>query len=218
MQARTIKHDVLRVIFANREELFLEKCDISGVGGVHVLVNTHLPKHRFVRKLENPSMAFAIADMWLNSRSSNLSTTYAPTSNYEGEELEAFCLDLERLYREGHSFFKVIVGYFKARISPRRTPYRDSRNGKERVYHVSHIIHDNSQFQKHSKQWTWESSDGQFRHEINRIIFNQRFCLTDVAAAPKFYTGSDHRLLRARFCGGRSVRIRKRSPNTFINW
>ncbi|XGW17327.1 hypothetical protein V3C99_002155, partial [Haemonchus contortus] len=32
---------------------------------------------------------------------------YAPTSSYEEEELEAFYMDLERLYREDHTFFKV---------------------------------------------------------------------------------------------------------------
>ncbi|XGW18241.1 hypothetical protein V3C99_002678, partial [Haemonchus contortus] len=35
---------------------------------------------------------------------------YAPTSSYEEVELEAFYMDLERLYREDHTFFKVIVG------------------------------------------------------------------------------------------------------------
>uniref|UniRef100_A0A7I4XU24 Reverse transcriptase domain-containing protein n=1 Tax=Haemonchus contortus TaxID=6289 RepID=A0A7I4XU24_HAECO len=36
--------------------------------------------------------------------------------------------------------------------------------------------------------------------KIDHIIFNRRFCLTDVAIVPEFYTGSDHRLLRAKFC------------------
>uniref|UniRef100_A0A7I4YCL4 TIR domain-containing protein n=1 Tax=Haemonchus contortus TaxID=6289 RepID=A0A7I4YCL4_HAECO len=31
---------------------------------------------------------------------------YAPTSSYEDEELESFHVDLERLYREEHTFFK----------------------------------------------------------------------------------------------------------------
>ncbi|XGW15854.1 hypothetical protein V3C99_001365 [Haemonchus contortus] len=31
---------------------------------------------------------------------------YAPTSSYEEEELESFHVDLERLYREDHTFFK----------------------------------------------------------------------------------------------------------------
>uniref|UniRef100_A0A7I4Z2V4 Reverse transcriptase n=1 Tax=Haemonchus contortus TaxID=6289 RepID=A0A7I4Z2V4_HAECO len=65
----------------------------------------------------------------------------------------------------------------------------------------THTIHDNSQFQKPSHlRWTWESPGGQFRNEIDHIIFNRRFCLTDVAVVPKFYTRLDHRLLRARFC------------------
>ncbi|XGW15957.1 hypothetical protein V3C99_001428, partial [Haemonchus contortus] len=81
----------------------------------------------------------------------------------------------------------------------------------------------NSQFQKPSHlRWTWESPGGQFHNEIDHIIFNRRFCLTDVAVVPKFYTGSDHRLLRARFCfsvrGERAMKFRKRSPKTSINW
>ncbi|XGW28516.1 hypothetical protein V3C99_008356 [Haemonchus contortus] len=47
---------------------------------------------------------------------------YAPTSSYEEEELETFHLDLKRLYREHHTFFKVIVGDFNAKIGPRITP------------------------------------------------------------------------------------------------
>uniref|UniRef100_A0A0K0DIN3 Endo/exonuclease/phosphatase domain-containing protein n=1 Tax=Angiostrongylus cantonensis TaxID=6313 RepID=A0A0K0DIN3_ANGCA len=41
---------------------------------------------------------------------------YAPTSNYDEEE-EAFYMDLERFYREDHTFFKVIIGDFNAKIS-----------------------------------------------------------------------------------------------------
>ncbi|PIO73472.1 patched family protein [Teladorsagia circumcincta] len=48
------------------------------------------------------------------------------------------------------------------------------------------------------------------------------FCLTDVAVVPKFYTGSDHRLLRARFHFSmrveRAAKFRKRSLRTVINW
>ncbi|XGW24906.1 hypothetical protein V3C99_006392, partial [Haemonchus contortus] len=71
-------------------------------------------------------------------------------------------------------------------------------------------------------RWTWESPGGQFHNEIDHIISNRRFCLTDVAVVQKFYTGSDHRLLRARFCfsvrGERAMKFRKRSPKTSINW
>ncbi|XGW34642.1 hypothetical protein V3C99_018543 [Haemonchus contortus] len=87
----------------------------------------------------------------------------------------------------------------------------------------THTIYGNSHFQKPSHlRWTWESPGGQFHNEIDQIIFNWKFCLTDVAVVLKSYTRSDHRLLRARFClsmrGERSMRFRKRSPENFINW
>ncbi|VDM52664.1 unnamed protein product [Angiostrongylus costaricensis] len=39
----------------------------------------------------------------------------APTSNYDKEEVEAFYMDLEKFYREDHTFFKVIIGDFNAK-------------------------------------------------------------------------------------------------------
>uniref|UniRef100_A0A7I4Y3D2 Reverse transcriptase domain-containing protein n=1 Tax=Haemonchus contortus TaxID=6289 RepID=A0A7I4Y3D2_HAECO len=82
-------------------------------------------------------------------------------------------------------------------------------------------IHDNWQFQKLSQlQRTWESLVRQFHKEIDHIIFNRRFCLSDVAVVPRFY--ADHRLLRAGFCFSvrveRAMKFRKQSLKTFINW
>uniref|UniRef100_A0A0K0D3Q9 Endo/exonuclease/phosphatase domain-containing protein n=1 Tax=Angiostrongylus cantonensis TaxID=6313 RepID=A0A0K0D3Q9_ANGCA len=47
-------------------------------------------------------------------------STRAPTLNYDEEEVEVY-MDLERFYREGHTFFKVITGDFNAKIGPRRS-------------------------------------------------------------------------------------------------
>ncbi|KAK6764331.1 hypothetical protein RB195_024596 [Necator americanus] len=47
---------------------------------------------------------------------------YVPTSSYDEEEkVEAFCIDLEKFYREDHAFYKVIIGDFNAKVGPRRT-------------------------------------------------------------------------------------------------
>ncbi|KAK6728236.1 hypothetical protein RB195_005712 [Necator americanus] len=88
---------------------------------------------------------------------------------------------------------------------------------------TTETIYGNSQFQKPSSLcWTWESPGGGYRNEIDHIIVNKRFCLTDVAVAPKFYTGSDHRLLRGRFSFTRraekAAKFRERNPRTTINW
>ncbi|VDO19623.1 unnamed protein product [Heligmosomoides polygyrus] len=46
--------------------------------------------------------------------------------------------------------------------------------------------------------------------------------MTDVSVVTKFYAGSDHHLLRARFCfslqGEKAAKFKKRSPRTIINW
>ncbi|XGW08040.1 hypothetical protein V3C99_010845, partial [Haemonchus contortus] len=105
-------------------------------------------------------------------------------------------MDLERLYREDHTFFKVIVGDFNAKIGPRRTAeelhigthgveWNEQGERLSEFIMTTHTIHGNSQFQKPSHlRWTWESPGGQFHNEIDHIIFNRR----------------------------------KRSPKTSINW
>ncbi|VDL71317.1 unnamed protein product [Nippostrongylus brasiliensis] len=87
----------------------------------------------------------------------------------------------------------------------------------------TNTIHGNSQFQKPaSRRWTWESPGGLHHNEIDHVIVNRRFCLTDVAVVPKFFTGSDHRLLRASFCLTRrqekAMKFKKRGPRTLVNW
>ncbi|EYB96850.1 hypothetical protein Y032_0146g2532 [Ancylostoma ceylanicum] len=47
---------------------------------------------------------------------------YAPTSSYDEDEVGAFYMYSEKLYREDHIFDKVIIGDFNAKIGPRRTP------------------------------------------------------------------------------------------------
>ncbi|XGW11057.1 hypothetical protein V3C99_012506 [Haemonchus contortus] len=224
MQARKIKYDVigltetrrhrpLHAVFETGEELFLGTCDSRGVGGVGVLVNTHLAMN--IGSYE--SLTTRIGRLRLRRCGSipapTIFVAYAPTSSYEEEELEAFYMDLERLYREDHTFFKVIVGDFNAKIGSRRTAeeLHIGTHGVEQGESLSefimttHTIHGNSQFQKPSHlRWTWESPGGQFHNEIDHIIFNQRFCLTDVA------------LFRIR--GERAIKFRKRSPKTSINW
>ncbi|VDO73487.1 unnamed protein product [Haemonchus placei] len=84
MQARKIEYDVigltearrhrpLHAVFENGKELFFGKCDSRGVGGVGVVVSTHLAMNiDSQRKLNNPNRTFAIKKMWLNSSSDHL--------------------------------------------------------------------------------------------------------------------------------------------------
>ncbi|KAK6751618.1 hypothetical protein RB195_003188 [Necator americanus] len=97
----------------------------------------------------------------------------------------------------------------------------------EKFYQEDHafykvIIGDFNAEKPSSLRWTWESLGGGYCNEIDHTIVNKRFCLTDVGVVPKFYTGSDHRLLRGRFSFTRraekAAKFRERNPRTTINW
>ncbi|EYB84653.1 hypothetical protein Y032_0312g2166 [Ancylostoma ceylanicum] len=210
VQARKIRYDVigltetrrhrpLNATFDTGEELFLGTCDSRGVGGVGVLVNTNLAMN--IDSFEQ--LTTRIGRLRLRRCGSMPALTvfvaYAPTSSYDEDEIEAFYMDLEKFYREDHTFYKVIVGDFNAKIGPRRTPeelhigthgLQLKEQGAVRVYHDD-------------EDHPW-------------------YCLTDVGVVPKFYTGSDHRLLRARFFfsrkGEKAAKYKKRSPKPTINW
>ncbi|KAK6756791.1 hypothetical protein RB195_014924 [Necator americanus] len=212
MQVKKIKYDIigltetrrrhlLNAVYETGEELFLGTCDSRGVGGVGVLVNTSMAKN--IDSFEQLTTRIGRLRMRRCGPTPALTifVACAPTSSYEEEEVEAFYMDLEKFYREDHAFYKVI----------RRTPeelhigthglqWNDQGERLSEFIMTTKTIHGNSQFQKPSSlRWTWESADGEYRNEIDHIIVNKRFCLTDVGVVPKFYTGSDHPLLRGRF-------------------
>ncbi|KAK6749472.1 hypothetical protein RB195_001839 [Necator americanus] len=246
MQAKKIKYVIgltdtrrrhpLNAIYETGEELFLGTCDSRGVGGGGVLVNTSMAKN-----IDSFELMTRIERLRMRRCGPTLALTifvaYAPTSSYKKEEVEDFYMDLEKFYREGHAFYKVIIGDFNAKVGPRRTPeelhigthglqWNDKGERLSEFIMTTKTIHGNSQFQKPSSlRWTWKSPDGGYGNEIDHIIVNKRFYLTDVAVVPKFYMGSDHRLLRGRFCftrraekQRRGAKFGERNPRTVINW
>ncbi|ETN83393.1 endonuclease/exonuclease/phosphatase family protein [Necator americanus] len=245
MQAKKIKYDVigltetrrrhpLNAAYETGEELFLGTCDSRGVGEVGVLVNTSMAKNidsfgQFTTRIGRLRMRRCGPKSALT-----IFVAYAPTSSYEEEEVEAFYMDLEKFYRGDNAFYKVIIGDFNAKVGPRRMPeelhigtpglqWNDQGERLSKFIMTTKTMHENSQFQKSSSLcWTWESLGGGCRNETNCIIVNKRFCLTDVAVVPKFYTGSDHRLLRERFSftkrEEKAAKFRERHPRIIINW
>ncbi|VDO67880.1 unnamed protein product [Heligmosomoides polygyrus] len=117
---------------------------------------------------------------------------------------------LWKFYKEDHIFYKVIDGDFNVNIGPRKSleelhigthglEWNEQGERLPELIISTKTIHGNSQFQRpFSLRWTWESPDGQFHNKVDHIIFNRKYCMTDVYVVSKFYTGSDYRLLRAR--------------------
>ncbi|VDP08245.1 unnamed protein product [Heligmosomoides polygyrus] len=129
-------------------------------------------------------------------------------------------MELEEFYKEDNTFDLVIVGDLNVKVGPRRSPEEIHIETHRLVWNeegerVSKFIlpikttHENSLFQKPSTlRWSWESSGGSF---------NRKYCLTDVSIVTKFYTGSDHRLFRARLRflhqGEKAAKLKKRIQN-----
>ncbi|ETN86396.1 hypothetical protein NECAME_16373 [Necator americanus] len=127
---KKFKHDVigltetrqrhpLNAVYKTREELSLGTCDSTGVGGIGV--NTSMTKN--IDSFEQLTIRIGRLRMRRCGPTPALTifVAYAPTSSYQEEEVEAFCMDLEKFYREDYAFYKVIIGDFNAKIGPRRT-------------------------------------------------------------------------------------------------
>ncbi|EYB98538.1 hypothetical protein Y032_0130g1527 [Ancylostoma ceylanicum] len=154
--------------------------------------------------------------------------------SYDEDEIEAFYMDLEKFYREDHTFYKVIVGDFNAKIGPRRTPEElhigtHGLQWNEQGERLSEFIMTTRTIHGNSNSRSQPSYGGRGSHPVESIIMKsttssstEAFCLTDVGVVPKFYTGSDHRLLRARFFfsrkGEKAAKYKKRSPKPTISW
>uniref|UniRef100_A0A0K0DBC6 Endo/exonuclease/phosphatase domain-containing protein n=1 Tax=Angiostrongylus cantonensis TaxID=6313 RepID=A0A0K0DBC6_ANGCA len=115
MQARVIRYDVIgltemrrrhpfNAVYDTGEELFLGTCDSREVGAEQL--TTRIGRLRLKRCGSLPALTIFVV--------------YAPTLNHGEEEVGAFYMDLEKFYREDHTFFKVIIGDFNAKIGPRK--------------------------------------------------------------------------------------------------
>uniref|UniRef100_A0A0K0DPD1 Endo/exonuclease/phosphatase domain-containing protein n=1 Tax=Angiostrongylus cantonensis TaxID=6313 RepID=A0A0K0DPD1_ANGCA len=190
------------------EELLLRTCDSKGISGVGVLVNTTLSMNTDSFEQVTTRMGRLGLKRCRSTPALTIFVVNAPTSNYDEKEVEAFYMDLENFYREDHTFFKVIIGDFNAKIGPRRSSeerhigthgleWNEQGERLSEFIMATKTIHGNSQFQKpHPQCWAWEFRNGEYYNEIDHIIVN-RMRLTDVAVVSKFCKGSDHYHLRA---------------------
>ncbi|XGW34466.1 hypothetical protein V3C99_018397 [Haemonchus contortus] len=111
--------------------------------------------------------------MWLKPISNYLRCLRTNIS-YE-EELEAFCMDLVRLYREKRTFFKVIVGGFNAKIGSRK-PAEELRIGTEGMEwneqggRLSEFIMSTNTIHGNSRSRSPRIYDGHGSHQVDSSI------------------------------------------------
>ncbi|VDL75120.1 unnamed protein product [Nippostrongylus brasiliensis] len=170
---KTRRHRPLHAVFDTGKELLLGKCNSRGVGGV-VLINMNLAMNIDSHEQLTPQIG-RLRQMRRSSMPAlTVFVVYAPTSVYDGEEVEAFYMELEKLYKEDHTFYKVIVGDFNAKIGPRRSSeelhvgihgleWNEQGERLSEFIMSTNTIHGNSQFQKPaSRRWSWESPGGMY--------------------------------------------------------
>ncbi|VDL86622.1 unnamed protein product, partial [Nippostrongylus brasiliensis] len=125
---------------------------------------------------------------------------YAPTADRSEEEHKDFYDELGDLVRSQKCSYLVVMGDFNARVGPRKPG--------------EHYIGTNG-VEAPAKRWTHVSPNGQHFHELDHILCSRR-AITDTGVVPSFSTGSDHRLLRARFHSDRGqirlARVESRRP------
>ncbi|EYB86323.1 hypothetical protein Y032_0281g1252 [Ancylostoma ceylanicum] len=221
----TRRHRPLNATFDTGEEMFLATCDSRGIGGVGVIVNTNLAMN--IDSFEQ--LKTRIGRSRLRRCESMPDALRRLRSNIQRRD-EAFYIDLVT----EKTTYKVVLGDFNDKTGPRRTPkelhigtrglqWNEQGEKVSEFIMAKKTIHGNSQFLKPtSSRSMWESPDGEYHNEIDYIIVNQRFCLTDVGVVPKFFIESDHRLLRTRSFfshrGKKAAKFKKSSPKPIINW
>ncbi|KAE9411974.1 hypothetical protein Angca_008735, partial [Angiostrongylus cantonensis] len=187
MQARMIRYDVIglvettqrhpfNAVYDTGEELFLGTCDSRGVGGVGDPVNTSLSMNIDSLKQLTTQIVRLRLKRCGSTPALTVFVVYAPTSNYDEEEVEAFYMDLEKFYRGNNTFFKEIIGDFNAKIGTRRASeerhigtygleWNEQGERLSEFIMATKTIHSNSQFQKpHPQRWKWESPNGEYHN------------------------------------------------------
>ncbi|KAB0381252.1 hypothetical protein FD755_009036, partial [Muntiacus reevesi] len=138
---------------------------------------------------------------------------YAPTSNAEEAEVEQFYEDLQDLLElTPKKDVLFIIGDWNAKVGSQETPgvigklglgvWNEAGQRLIEFCQENTLVIANTLFQQHKRRlYTWTSSDGQHRNQINYIFCSQR-CRSSIQSEktrPGADCGSDHELLIAKF-------------------
>ena len=188
---------------------YYQGTDNGRCSGVGFLVSKNIKNN--VIKATSFSDRVAMLTIKLSKRyNAEIIQVYAPTSTYEDQVIEKFYEDIVKaLSQTRRHNLRIIMGDFNARIGTRHSNeqvvgafgkgIRDERGHRliefaecEKFYVM------NSFFKKNpKKKWTWRSPNGG-TSEIDYILTDKKYTVTDCAVINRFNSGSDHRLVRCK--------------------
>ena len=138
---------------------------------------------------------------------------YSPASNAEGAEDEWFHEDLQHLLElTPQKDIIFIIGDWNAKVESQEIPGVTGKFGlrvkNEAGQKLIEFCQENTPvitntlFQQHKRRlYTWTSPDGQYRNQIDYILYSQRWrsSIQSAKTRPEADYGSDHELFIANF-------------------
>ena len=134
---------------------------------------------------------------------------YAPNRNAEEAEVEQFYEDLQDLLElTPKKDVLCIIGDWNAKVGSQETPgvtgifclgiWNEAGQRLKEFFQENTLVIANTLFQQHKRRlYTWRSSDGQHRNQIDYILCSQRWRSSIQSAKTRLGAdcGSDHELL-----------------------
>lgn len=121
-----------------------------------------------------------------------------------------FYNDINTAMSKVPTYFSIMVGDFNAKLGKKQDESefslgqhgigkRNNRGNTLLQFLLEHNLHAMNTFFKKAKhrRWTWISSDGNTKNEIDFIITDRKRLVQDVTVLNRVSVGSDHRMVRA---------------------
>ena len=209
--AETRRHGECITNLVSGNVLYTIGQDNKSQAGVGFLVHKDIAKN--VMEFKGASERTAMLIVKLNSKYSvKIIQVYAPTSAYSDEVVEGMYEEINELMDQVTTQYTIVMGDFNAKIGMRKQgensimgPYgigeRNERGDRLVEFATSRKLYiGNSKYMKRdNRKWTWKSPDGSVKNEIDFIMTNKENTIEDVTVVSRVNTGSDHRLVRAKF-------------------
>ena len=209
--AETRRHGECITKLVSGNVLYTIGQDNKSQAGVGFLVHKDIAKN--VMQFKGASERAAMLIVKLNSKYSvKVIQVYAPTSAYSDEAIESMYEEINELMDQVNTQYTIVMGDFNAKIGIRKQgedcilgPYgigeRNERGDRLVEFAASRKLYiGNSKYKKREKRkWTWKSPDGSVKNEIDFIMTNKENTIEDLSVVSRVNTGSDHRLVRAKF-------------------
>ncbi|GFR82568.1 endonuclease-reverse transcriptase [Elysia marginata] len=196
--------------------------DAPNAKGLALLINNNMKN--FVEGFQRHSERIISFQIKLKGESLKVIQVYAPTSDYEDTEIEAFYEDLAKaMEMEGRGNI-IIMGDFNAKIGTKKKEEdlewigchcigeRNERGQRLLDFAAENKLYiTNTFYQKpKSRYWTWESPGQQYRNQIDFILSTDKSLFKNTEVITSIDVGSDHRMVRGKIMLNKTLMRLKR--------